>query len=192
MNRLKPQGLTITRCYMEGMWRDALSMTSFTKMWADGGERKPEEEEGQLTLKRKLEENQRPLERRENILGKNSRDILDMWVYVGNHHCQFSCLQEAAAAISLLVVMEQKRSLPDLPHEATVMLTAAGETVPFKWQKWWEWVMSQTVVSGSGTQLASLLSVMNIFINKHGLKMTAYSSAPSAHAPHRCGGAVGG
>lgn len=32
MNRLKPQGLTITRCYMEGMWRDALSMTSFTKM----------------------------------------------------------------------------------------------------------------------------------------------------------------
>lgn len=69
---------------------------------------------------------------------KHSGKKLEKRNYMGNCHCQFCSLQEAAAPISLLAVMEQKGSLWDLTPGAVMMLTAAQEKVPFKWQKWWE------------------------------------------------------
>jgi len=78
-----------------------------------------------VTLKRKLKDNQKPVEGREKILQKaQEREIWYTHLYVGIHHCHFSYLQEAAP-ISLSAVMEQKRSLPGLPLRATVMLMAA-------------------------------------------------------------------
>lgn len=44
--------------------------------------------------------------------------------------------------------------------------------------------MSWAVVSGSGTQLASLLSVVNIFINKCSLKMPLLTAVHPALVPH--------
>lgn len=141
MNRLKNLGvLATTRCYTEGAWLDALTMISFTEVGAGSEWRKPDGEEEQLTLKRKLEGKQRPMQGRENILEKKTlkREVADTCVYVGNHHCQFCSLQEAAAPVSLSAVMEQKRSLTGLPHRAVPTLTAAQKKVPFQWQKWWD------------------------------------------------------
>lgn len=131
--------LAITRCCAEGTWLDSLSMTSFTEMWAGGGWRKPEEKEGQLALKRKLEENQRPIQGRERILEKTQKkEIADTCVYVGNHHCQFCSLPRGSSSHFSLSSDGAEDVSARPSHEGTVTLMAAREKVPFKWQKWWE------------------------------------------------------